>query len=87
MAPRKDGEKKEEEFMEKINLRLFGEVTGRDVSASTGNNLSAGNKMFYEKELIRVAEQNLVYSQFAQKRSIPKNGGKTVEFRKFKPLA
>ncbi len=87
MAPRKDREKKEEEFMEKINLRLFGEVTDADVSASTGNNLSAGNEAFYANKLIRVAEQNLVYSHFAQKRPIPKNGGKTIEFRKFKPLA
>ena len=34
-----------------------------------------------------MAGPNLVYSQFAQKRNIPKNGGKTIEFRKFKPLA
>ena len=34
-----------------------------------------------------MAGPNRVYSQLAQKRNIPKNGGKTIEFRKFKPLA
>lgn len=73
--------------MHKLNIQLFADVTNKTTSASAGNNLSAENKTFYDKELIKMAGPNLVYSQFAQKRNIPKNGGKTIEFRKFKPLA
>ena len=73
--------------MHKLNIQLFADVTNKTTSASTGNNLSAEYKTFYDKELIKMAGPNLVYSQFAQKRNIPKNGGKTIEFRKFKPLA
>lgn len=54
---------------------------------STGNNLSAEMKTYYDKQLIRLASAELVYDRFAQKRPIPKNGGKTIEFRKFSPLS
>lgn len=73
--------------MFKFNLQRFADVTNKTTSTATGNNLSAENKTFYDKELIKTAGPNLVYSQFAQKRNIPKNGGKTIEFRKFKPLS
>lgn len=72
--------------MYKFKLQLFADTTNATTSNSSGNNLSAENKTFYDKELIRMAGPNLVYSQFAQKRNIPKNGGKTIEFRKFSPL-
>ena len=52
-----------------------------------GTGLSAENKTFYDKVLIREASAALVHDQFAQKKPIPKNGGKTIEFRKFAPLA
>ncbi|MBR6050768.1 MAG: N4-gp56 family major capsid protein [Clostridia bacterium] len=48
--------------------------------------LSVENKTFYDKVLIQEAGPALVHDQFAQKRNIPKNGGKTIEFRKFMPL-
>ncbi len=43
-------------------------------------------KTFYDTELIRNAEPLLVHDRFGQKRSIPKNGGKTIEFRKLNPF-
>ena len=43
-------------------------------------------KTFYDKTLIDLAEPNLVHDQFADKRNIPANGGKTIEFRKFSSL-
>lgn len=49
--------------------------------------LSAEMKTFYDMTLIDEAQANLVHDQFGQKRPIPKNGGKTIEFRKFAPLA
>ena len=48
--------------------------------------LSAEMKTFYDKTLITLASANLVHEQFGQKRPIPKNGGKTIEFRRFSRL-
>lgn len=50
------------------------------------NDLSAEMKTFYDMRLIDEASANLVHDQFGQKRPIPKNGGKTIEFRKFSAL-
>jgi N4-gp56 family major capsid protein len=44
-------------------------------------------KVFYEDTLIDNAEPKLVHDMFADKYPIPKNGGKTIEFRKYSPLA
>ena len=66
----------------KINLQLFAEVQTTLLPA-----LSAEMKTFYDMTLIDEAQSNLVHDQFGQKRPIPKNGGKTIEFRKFAPLA
>lgn len=48
--------------------------------------LSAENKTFYQREMIRFAEAELIYEQFGQKRPVPKNGGKTTEFRQMGQL-
>ncbi len=50
------------------------------------DSLSAEMKTFYDKTLITLAGANLIHEQFGQKRPIPKNGGKTIEFRKFSRL-
>ena len=68
-----------------------------DVINSTGGTLENGTvtnsdalspemKTFYDKTLVTLAGANLVHEQFGQKRPIPKNGGKTIEFRKFSKL-
>ncbi len=44
-------------------------------------------KNYYDSELIRNAQALLVHDRFGQKRSIPKNGGKTIEFRKLNPFS
>lgn len=41
------------------------------------------NKEYYDKKLLETAKTRLVYGLFGQKRSIPKNGGKSVEFRRW----
>lgn len=51
-----------------------------------GSSLSAEMKEFYDKELIHFAKPKLVHTRFAQQRPIPKNSGKTIEFRRFSPL-
>lgn len=48
--------------------------------------LSAEMKTFYDKTLIELSGPSLVFDQFGQKRPIPQNGGKTIEFRKFSSL-
>lgn len=50
------------------------------------NDLSPEMKTFYDKTLLKFARANLVHDQFAQKRNIPKNGGKTIEFRRYSEL-
>ncbi|MBE6582066.1 MAG: N4-gp56 family major capsid protein [Ruminococcaceae bacterium] len=71
----------------KINLQLFAEpVVQTTLLNAEGNNLSAEMKTFYDMTLIDEASANLVHDQFGQKRPIPANGGKTIEFRKFSSL-
>jgi N4-gp56 family major capsid protein len=72
----------------KFSLTLFGagDVINTTLSAATGNDLSAEMKTFYDKALIELATPNLVHDQFGQKRKIPKNGGKSIEFRCFSAL-
>ena len=65
-----------------INLQVFANV----VQTTLLPGLSAENKTFYDMTLLDEAQAALVHDQFAQKRPIPKNGGKTIEFRKFASL-
>lgn len=55
-------------------------------NATTDAGLSAECKTFYSKDLIELAQAKLVHNQFGQKKSIPKNGGKSIEFRKYNQL-
>ena len=64
-------------------LQLF----ANEVQTTASDGLSAEMKTFYDMTLIDEATPALVHDQFGQKRPIPKNGGKTIEFRKFVPLA
>jgi N4-gp56 family major capsid protein len=67
-----------------MNLQLFADP---NVQTTGSDGLSAEMKTFYDMTLIDEAAPALVHDQFGQKRPIPKNGGKTIEFRKFAPLA
>ena len=70
--------------MSKIyNLQLFAELNTLTTGTST---LSPEMKNFYSDYLIDNAVPKLVHDQFGQKHPIPKNGGKTIEFRKYSPL-
>lgn len=79
-----------------INLQLFATITpgnvngtvasGSMATGSANTALSPEMKTFYDMTLIDMASPQLVYNQFGQKRPIPKNGGKTIEFRKFSAL-
>lgn len=67
--------------MTTMSLQLFA-----DVQTTLTEGLSAEMKTFYDMTLIDEAAPALVHDQFGQKRPIPKNGGKIIEFRKFAPL-
>lgn len=67
-----------------INLQLFAVQTTE--LAAEGNDLSPEMKTYYDMRLIDEAAPALVHEQFGQKRPIPANGGKTIEFRKFDSL-
>ena len=70
--------------MSKIyNLQLFAELNTQTTATGT---LSPEMKVFYSDYLIDNAVPKLVHDQFGQKHPIPKNGGKTIEFRKYSPL-
>ena len=68
-------------IMTTMSLQLFA-----DVQTTLLEGLSAEMKTFYDMTLIDEAAPALVHDQFGQKRPIPKNGGKVIEFRKFAPL-
>ena len=68
-------------FNETNGLQLFA-----DLQTTTSEGLSAEMQTFYDMTLIDEAGANLVHEQFGQKRPIPANGGKTIEFRKFASL-
>lgn len=44
------------------------------------------NKEFYDKNLLEMAKTKFVHANFGQKRNIPRNGGKKVEFRRWVPF-
>ncbi len=80
--------------MKHFNLQFFaaGEVINTTGGVMENGNitdssaLSAEMKTFYDKTLITLAGANLVHEQFGQKRPIPANNGKTIQFRKFSRL-
>lgn len=65
-----------------LNLRLFDAPVNTTESAG----MTAEMKTYYSKYLIANARAKLVHDQFGQTHPIPKNGGKTIEFRKYSPL-
>ena len=66
------------------NLQFFAGNLNTNVTASEG--LTKEMKTYYSDYLIDNAIPKLVHDQFGQKHPIPKNGGKTIEFRKYNPL-
>lgn len=57
-----------------------------DTTATTGNDLSPEMRTYYDDELLENAEPYLVHDRFGQKKPIPRNNGKTIQFRKYDPF-
>ena len=78
-------------------LQIFADagtlVTGTTnyVNAHTGavtefegtNTMSGELKVYYDTEMLENARMQIIYAQFAKKQRLPKNHGKTVEWRKW----
>ncbi len=54
-----------------------------NTQTTDSSDLSAEMKTFYSKDLIELAKANLVHAQFAEHKSLPRNGGKIIEWRKW----
>lgn len=54
---------------------------------TTQPSLSPTMQTYYDKKLLARLLPELFHMKWAQKRPIPKNGGKTINFRRFSPLA
>ena len=67
-------------------LTMFAGNTNVTTQTGSGQDLAPEMKTYYSDYLIDMAEPELVHQQFGQKHPIPKNGGKTIEFRKYSPL-
>lgn len=67
-----------------VRLDLFDGSANTNTTGSTG--LSVEMKTYYSDYLIDLAEPELVHDQFGQKHPIPRDNGKTIEFRQFDPL-
>lgn len=59
---------------------------GTTETFSAPNDLSSTMKTYYDTELLENARPNFVHAQFAKKQALPKNHGKTVEWRKWNTL-
>lgn len=66
-----------------MNLQLFADQV---LNTTESAGLSPEMRIYYDKNVLRMAKPRLVHHQFGQKRSIPKGGGKDIQFRRFVAL-
>ena len=69
-------------YLMPVVLNLFDGNTNTTLDAG----LSDEMKTYYSMRLINLVEPELIHDQFGQKHPIPKNSGKTIEFRKYDSL-
>lgn len=65
-----------------LNLQLFADPNP-NTQVTSSVDLSPEMKIYYSNYLLKLMQANLVHTQFGKKDSIPKNGGKTIEYRMF----
>lgn len=74
------------EFL-KFDLQAFADANVNTTNDNTtGNNLSAEMKTYYDRQMLKNAKHKLIHAQFGQKRNIPANEGKTIQFRRMTPF-
>ena len=57
-----------------------------NVNKTSASGLSDTMQTYYDKKLLINAKPNLVYQQYGQAVVLPKNSGKTIQFRKWTPF-
>lgn len=72
-------------LLQRLHLHMF-DNTNVTTQTGAGSDLSPEMKTYYSKYLIANAKPKLFHDQFGQKHPIPKNGGKTIEFRRYSAL-
>ena len=81
----------------KLDLQLFADAgtvvntTGGTVNANTGASTASGAmssamKTYYDTELLENARDEAVYGQLGKHQALPRNHGKSVEWRKWNTL-
>ena len=60
--------------------------TGATTAFDSTYTLEPGLKTFYDTDLLENTREKRVFAQFGQKQPLPKNKGKTVEWRKWKTI-
>lgn len=87
-------------YFDTINLQLFAEAgnlvnatsnyvnayTGEETAFEGANTLSPTMKTYYDTELLENAKPDMIFAQLAMKQDLPRNRGKTVEWRKWNTL-
>lgn len=66
-----------------VSQGSMGDVNPNGTYKYPNTDLSVEMKEFYDKTLIETAGPELIHDQWAQKRNIPANGGKVIEFRRY----
>ena len=56
-------------------------------NTTSTSTLSSTMQTYYDRKLLQDMKPKLVHYQFGQKRPLPKNNGKTINFRKWTPFA
>ena len=67
----------------KLNMALLQMFANPNTNVTTDDALSDEMKVFYQTSLLENARNSHYYNQFGMAQSLPKNHGKTIEFRKF----
>ena len=68
----------------KMNLQLF--VTQTQTYSAAGNQLTAENAEYYERVMLERYLEEITFSKFGKKKSIPKNSGALISFRRLELL-
>ena len=60
--------------------------TNTDTNMTTSTGLQKGLQTYYDRKLLETFEPELVHLQFGDQKTIPKNNGSKLDFRKFVPI-
>ena len=59
----------------------------QNINLTNATGISPTMQTYYDRKLLINAKPNLVHHKFGQQVMLPKNSGKTIQFRKWTPFA